>query len=608
MTAPNGSLAASVGRSISWQGAAWAFYDTVGELRFGASWIGNAMSRVNLVAASAPLSPGDEPTPIDPGLPEVSAVQRRAAEIVATIAGGASSQGQILSSFGVHLTIAGIAWLVIEPDPEDPLADAFSSWNVYSSEEVRASRDGGGIEVQVTEQAWRILPPEAVVVRCWRRHPRRSWEPDSPTHGVLAVLREINLLQEHVLASAQSRLAGAGILAIPSEAVFPPGQGPQASMSVDPDDENITAPEDTFVETLVEAMTVPISDRASAAAVVPLVVRIPGEFVDKIKHISFATPFDDRVLSLLDSAIKRLALGLDLPPEVLTGTSGMNHWGAWQVEEQAISLHIEPLSELVTHAFTVGYLRPALISEGFSPADAESIMCWYDTSDLTSRPDKTAAAREAYDRIELSGAALLREMGLSIDDMPSDEEKRERILLSLAKGSPALAPALLEELGYLSAAQIEPAPAAPLAAPPAPLEQPASAPEAESMPAPPESAAEPPADLLASSYLLAHRALERAGSRLRSAAGRRTPGGSASISCEDPARLHCEIDASSIAEPEQLLDGAWRLCASLASEHQVDALEWAAILDAHARDLIVCGEELDRGRLASALVALSCPS
>lgn len=615
MTAPNAALTrAAVGKPQFWQTEAWDYYDVVGELRFGVTWISNAMSRVNLVAAMPPLGPGDEPTPIDIDDARVTPAQRRAYEIVQDIAGGSSGQAQMLGSFGIQLSVAGIGWLVIEPHLKDPLADQFETWEVYSSDEVRASQGGEGIEIRVGEREWRPVHPNAIVIKCWRKHPRRSWEPDAPTHGVLGVLREIDLLQKHIQASAQSRLAGAGLLAIPSEAVFPPGQGPQTGFeTIGPDQENITPPEDTFVETLIDAMTTPITDRGSAAAVVPLVVKIPGEYVDRVRHISFATPFDAKVLELLESAIKRLALGMDIPPEILTGTSGMNHWGAWQVQEESITLHIEPLSEVVTHALTIGFLRPALEAEGY---DASEVMVWYDTSDLRTRPDRSKGAIEAYDRNELSAVALLRELGLSVDDQPSEEEKRERILLSVARGAPTLAPIMLAEIGYLdptSAGQVagEIAQATEEVETSTSGDTPAEAPETQGPPTEQPSPAERPTPspqasiseqmLVAACDVLVYRALEKAGSRLRSAAGKNVQGGAASIPCPDPTRLHCDLDATHYADLSTLLDGAWGPAQAIAERCGMSAEALCETLDAYTRALLASGQEHEYERLAHAL-------
>jgi hypothetical protein len=591
MTAPNAALRSTSHRVESWQRAAWDYYDTVGELRFATQWVSNALSRVNIVAAAPPTGQGDDPTRIVLGEEGFTPAQLRAVELVEMIAGGDTGQGQLLGNTALHLTIAGTSYVVAEPNPDDPLADEFDSWEVYSSEEIRQTPDGI-IELRISDREWRPIHPNALVVRAWRRHPRWSWQPDAPTRGVLGVLREIQLLQEHIHASAQSRLAGAGILVIPSEAVFPPGQGPQSAFdTIDPDDQNVTAPEDNFVETLVDSMTTPIVDRGSAAAVVPLVVRVPGEFADKIEHLSFATPFDDRVLALLESAIKRLALGLDIPPEILTGAGGLNHWTAWQVEEQAITLHIEPLAEVITHALTIGYLRPALEAEGYDPDEA---MVWFDASQLTTRPDRTTQAIEAYDRMELSAAAMLREVGLSVDDMPSEEEKRSRVLLSLALSSPDLAPAILADLGMI-AEPVVPVPVESVAPPALPV--------APATQGPPEQASIPAEPLLAACDVLVHRALERAGSRLRSAAGKRTAGGAASVPCDDPSRLHCTIDATAFADLGQLLDGAWSLVPDIAGRYSVDPERLTLVLDRYARALLATGEPHAHDRLGHALAA-----
>jgi hypothetical protein len=597
MTSPNAAVRRSISKPEAWQSEAWRFYDTIGELRFGVSWISNALSRVNLVAAMPPFGPGDEPTPIDLDDPRTTQVQRRAIEIIATIADGATGQGQMLAAFGTHLSVAGIAWLVIEPDPDDLESDLFDTWEVYSSDELQTTQHGE-IQIRIGDRSWRPLHPNAVVVKVWRKHPRYSYLPDAPTRAVLNVLNEIELLTQHVQASAQSRLAGAGILAIPSEATFPPGQGPQPT---DPDDESV--PEDTFVDTLIDAMTVPLTDRSSAASVVPLVVKVPGELVDKITHLSFNTPFDDRVMELTENAIRRLALGLDIPPEILTGTSGMNHWGAWQVAEEAITLHIEPLAETVTHALTMGYLQPALEAEGFTPEEISQVSVWYDTSDLRTRPNLGQAAVEAYDRMELSGEAMVRELGLGVDDMPDEDEMRVRLLLDVAKSLPSSAPMILRELGIMSSEVYEQVISRGMDG----AIQPEQAEPELDENGPPETEGDEPSlvssALVAACDMLVRRALERAGQRLRNAAGKNTPGGAASIVVDDPTRLHVELDATALTDFDTLLDGAWSLVPEVADRYQHDTDALCSTLDNYTRALIAAQQEHNYGRLAVALGA-----
>jgi hypothetical protein len=274
----------------------------------------------------------------------------------------------------------------------------------------------------------------------------------------------------------------------------------------------------------------------------------------------------------------------------------MNHWGAWQVAEEAITLHIEPLSETVVHALTIGFLNAALTAEGYDPTEA---MIWYDTADLRTKPDKTASAIEAFDRNELSSDALLREMGFSPEDAPTPEARREAVLLSVVRGSPTLAPGILMDLGYLTAPQIaegvsvvedakapEPLPVAPTPQEIAPATQPDSVDQSA---------------LTASCDMIVRRALERAGSRLRSAAGKGQPGGAASVVCPDPTALHTLFDATAHSDFGSLLDGAWTLVPEIAERYGVNADVLTESLDTYTRGLLASKQEHRYGRLATAL-------
>lgn len=605
-------------RSADWQNDAWGFYDTVGELRFAVGWLANGMSRVNLVAARHPEFQGDEPSAIevpDPadGGAELTPIEAMAVDLVSAMAGGPEGQGAMLAQLSIYLSVPGVGYLLMEATPNpllDPLDDpAYReptdelppspdetwTWRMLSADELRVQ--GDVYEVADGPSSWRPVLPEHVLVRVWRPHPRRQWEPDSPCRAVLGVLRQISLLDEHVQATAQSRLAGAGILVLPTEVEFAPILNNTAATppaSAEAGDQPVV--EDPFTETLVTVMTVPIGDRGSASAVVPLVVRVPGEYVDKVNHITFWSEFQDNVLPLRNSAVERLALGIDLPPEVLTGMAGMNHWGAWQVEETAITLHIEPQAETMCEAFTIGYLQPALRAAGFSEADADEFIVWYDTTDLTTRPDRSADAISVYDRLQLSAAALRREAGLSEDDAPDQAEFRQRVLLQAAAGAPTLAPMMLAEAGLMAPAVADAVAAAPADAP---------APGAPAPPPPPPDQGPPERQSLAATLeacdALVHRALERAGTRLQSRVGRKSNGGAATVTCPDPALLHTMVKATDHASLDTLLANAWTRVPDIAERLGYDAESLTHTLDAYTRALIATGHAHDRDRLADAL-------
>jgi hypothetical protein len=591
---------------LDWQERAWTYFDTVGEFRFGVSWQANALSRVNLVAAKPPEAVGDEPTAIGIEDDDTTPAQKRAVELVAAIAGGASGQGQLLNEFGQHLGVAGFGWLVAEPSLDDPMSDEYETWNVYSQDTLRIQGDDDRAVIEVRtatkgNSSWRKVHPNALVVKVWRKHPRRPWEPDAPVRAVLGILEQLDLLSAHITATGRSRLAGAGILAIPAEAEFPPpppGEGDE----IDP-----TTPQDGFdyfTQQLTEMMTVPITDRDSAAAVVPLTVAIPGEFVDKLKHITFSTPFDDRVQELQADAIKRLALGLDMPPEVLTGMAGVNHWTAWQVEETAITLHVEPNAETVCQALTQGFLRLALEAEGHDPAAA---IVWYDTGDLTTPPDKSGSAFQAYDRIQLSAKALRRETGFAEADAPDDEEFKQRVLLDAAKGAPTLAPSMLAKAGILPEEVADAAtPDAPQNVPDGDLtDDPADSgantpPDADGRPDGERTAAAHAAVVMACDGIV-YRALERAGSKLRNAVGRSTTGPQAVDGSITAAEMHVRYDPTVFSDLDHLLEGAFDRVPEIADALEMDAEALHATLNAYCRGLLASQHRHERLRLLAAL-------
>lgn len=606
-------------KNASWQEDAWKFYDEVGELRFGVGWLANGMSRVNLVAANQPRSLGDQPMVImetdetDVDAEPLTEAEQSAHDLVSAIAGGPNGQGQLVSDIAVQLTIPGIGWVLMEaetvnrPNPLSPLAltvdrgvddddevapDETWKWYSLSNDEIRQSTELNAAgqhfyEVRVGEREWRPVAEDHVLVKIWKRHPRKGWEADSPCRAVLNVLRQIALLDEHVFATAQSRLAGAGILVVPNEVEFtvvipsPIGDAPMI---------DLTEPqEDDFVDVLIDTMTTPIGDRSSAAAVVPLVIRVPGEYVDRVKHITFWSEFSNAILPLRESAIKRLALGLDMPPEVLLGLGGVNHWTAWQVEETAITLHIEPMAEVICHALTVGYLQPALRATGLTAEEAQEFMVWYDTTDLTTRPDRSADAVLLYDRMELSGDALRREAGLSEDDAPGEEELRARRLWKLAELDPTYASELLDM--DIPSNPIEGIPESP--------DQPS-----EGVDGPPPEPAEitSSAAVLEACDALVYRALERAGGRLRSAAGKKVPGGASAIACDDVTQLHVMLAGNgSYASLDTLLEGAWNRVPTVAKRIGWHAEALQRTLDGYTRSLIATGNAHDTDRLAAAL-------
>jgi hypothetical protein len=394
----------------NWQDEAWRQYDMSGLLRAGVRWKSNSMSRATLFIAKGDTDV-PEPERVDAG---------QSVDLLDQLFDGPGGQSQMLSSLGHQLSVPGECYLV---GYTDPLAPGVLRWVIASNKELTTMGDrqildrGDGRKIQLTDADW--------ILRIWNSHPQRWWWPDSPVIGLLGDLKELEALAQHVIASVDSRLAGAGILLLPQEMSFPSPANPELHA-------------DQFTATLVEAMTTPLQNRDSAAAVVPIVVRVPAETIKEAKHISFATPLDERIPKMREDAIRRIALGLDMPPEVLLGMADANHWSSWQISDEGVKLHIEPDLATVCDALTQAYLWPQ------TGDTSETI--WFDTSELTENPNRGPDAATVFEARELSGDAFRAHHGFSDAEKPSDEERTARILLDLAGSNPQLAVTILEYL------------------------------------------------------------------------------------------------------------------------------------------------------------------
>lgn len=403
----------------TWQDEAWQYYSDLGEFRYAADWEANMLSRVRFYAAK--LEPGeDEPVRAEAGT---------AVDLMTTFAGGVAGQAQIMAGLGTQLSVPGEGYLIVEN------VNGIEQWSVRSIDEVRAAR--GGYEVidensPKTGTNWRLLAAESMApIRVWRPNKRYHHLADSPARAARTTMRELELVNRHIVAQYLSRLASAGVWLVPDEITFPVRE------------EFADAP-DPFMAEWIEIASEAIRTPGTAAGVVPLPIKVPAEYVDKIKHLDFTLQIDEKIIEKRDSAIKRLASQLNVPPEVLLGMGDLNHWNAWAVDETSLKVNVAPDAELIASALTTGYLQPRLKASAVE--DWANWVVWYDMSELTLRPDRSDDAIALYDRLEINGAALRRETGFNEADKPSDEELKEQGLKIIIKTLPSGGPSALSEL------------------------------------------------------------------------------------------------------------------------------------------------------------------
>lgn len=400
-----------------WQTEAWDMRDETPELRFIGDRVARAASRVNLYIGKKP-TPDAEPGPVD---------DKAVNDLSNQLFGNAAHVAQTVKRAVQHLVFNGESYQLIQETCSGVL-----DWQAYSSTEVT----GHGQQIKINDGMTQTEVGEnELLTRAWTPHPRQLLFPDAPVRAILPVARELRGLTQYVGAQVDSRLAGAGVLLLPEgiQSAFGPPR-------LDQDGEPISIGEE-----MTEYMITPITDRGSSASVVPYMLTVPPELVDKIKHVTFNSPLDPQAPQLRDEAIRRIALGMDSDPSVLLGQGTVNHWSGWLVSEDEVRLGVEPLVATICHALTVGFLHPVLLEMGYE--DAEQFQVWWDSTPLELRPDRSKDAQLLFERGELSRDSYLRENGFTPNDFPTEQERERNLLLKAMEMRPDLAVPILARLG-----------------------------------------------------------------------------------------------------------------------------------------------------------------
>lgn len=404
-------------------GEAWDMYDQVGELRYVANAIAGRMGQAELYTEvdGKRQDPDDDP-------------------ILALIT------SQMTERLGLNLFVAGGGWLIGLPKGEKE-GRTNSEWIICSTIEVKESGQ------KTTIRGKEYDTNKVYMQRIWDPHPAVWEQPDSPVLSALPVLREIVGLTQHISAQIDSRLAGAGVYWIPNEILSNPkvpANNGQQNFSDNP-----------VLNAIMNAMLLPMEDRSNASSVVPLLLGAPGDWIDKIRFDSFATPFDENTKELLDGAIRRLALNLDAPPELLLGMGDSNHWAAWLVRDEVVQIHVSPRLDLVTDAYTTAFYRPILTQlqkadDNSLPAylktvDPENVDVKADVSGLVQRPNRLADASQLHAVNAINDKALRDAGGFEETDAPSSNERAIALALQVGAGNPQLLDNLPEIVAAIKA-------------------------------------------------------------------------------------------------------------------------------------------------------------
>lgn len=441
-------------QSKEWQRDALAYFSSMGVVKQSTYSLANTCSLVRLYVAWQP-DPEQDPVAAPDGMVGV-AEARDALERLA--AGAKGGHPGIIHRGVVQLKVTGECWLVgLEGEPaKPPSADAPNGtparpeeWLIASISELESKGEDYILKRTPGERQGRVLDREDdFTCRIWQEDAEFAEEADCALRGALGDCEEYLILSRAVRATGRSRIAGAGILIVPTEAEIggqsneldgDDNEGPE----VDPADDPEAA---AFSRRLLTAMSTAIAEEGDASAVVPVIVRIPGEHCDKLKTITFERPADT-FADQRQRCIERLGMQLDIPLEEVIGITGgtgpvfMSGNTTAQMDQKLWNRYGRSTMHTFCESVSVGFLRPVIEAAGIDPAAADQLLVWFDPGNAIADPDPAETADEAFDRGAIGWPTYRQAKGFTEEDKPDSAELELRSALGLLKGAPSNQPA-----------------------------------------------------------------------------------------------------------------------------------------------------------------------
>lgn len=416
----------------TWQKQAWGYYKTLGEIHYGAGFYARMLSGIRIFIEERDAT-GEW----------VESTNESYVAQIERLENARGGMGALQASHGVLTFVQGESMLscTLESLGEDFFGEPILSsegkpfeevWEMLSSAELSYSKQqkeykrkrgiNGKIETFPETDPDDPQPGTMMAYRFYHRDPEFSGMADSSMRAVLADCEELLLLKQSIRNTARNRGAGNGILMLPSS---------MGGQEVDQSD-GTKVPKNAKM--IYEALTAPIADEQSAHAVAPVIMFAPeGVTSQTAFHIDLRGAALYRETGLRDECIRRLAIGLDMPPEALMGTAGVNHWTAWQISDAAWTNHGAPVAREFVEQLTSALLAPVAREIGADPKD---VRVWYDPTAVVEDPDRNRAAAEAHDRLAISDEAYREATGWEEDDAPTPEEWDKRAVVSGPKSNP----------------------------------------------------------------------------------------------------------------------------------------------------------------------------
>jgi hypothetical protein len=435
-----------------WQRRAWEFYDQLGEIHYAGSFYARMLSGITLVVEELGPPPPDAEGEVGADEWQESTSEELLAlpERLANTRGGLAA---LQADYGRLQFIQGEAQLarsLVPPDEGsggevmiDSNGDEYvETWEMLSVEELSYDKSAKeykrrrGHKLSADEVIRETNPDDPLVgtMMAWRfyhRDPRHSGMADSSMRAVLSDCEELVLLKTAIRNTARNRGAGNGILFLPSSL-----GGNEVTLG-----DGTKIPKNAQV--IYESLTEPIGDEQAASAVTPVIIFAPPDTTASTAfHVDLRGAALYRETGLRDECIRRIAIGLDMPPEDLLGVANANHWTAWQIDEAKWTSHGAPVAAEYVEQLTEALLAPLARELGLDP---RRVRFWYDAAAVVQDPDRARAAKEAHSNLTISDAAYREATGWAEDDAPDEAEYEKRA--KMKSSAPAEAPPPTAEPG-----------------------------------------------------------------------------------------------------------------------------------------------------------------
>lgn len=467
-------------RTEPWQKKAFYYSRVIPELNYASRFYAKMLKKLRIYPALRDAN--DEVKPIKEGLP---------VELLDRIQDPGGGRSAILSSYGRLMFMIGDGYLFGRD-----LGKPVERWSFVQPDELQVTEDG--IAWKSTQGGEYVPLPRATTeaYRMWTPDPEYSGEAESPMRAGIEIAEELDLLTKAVRSTAVSRMLN-GLLKVPQELSF---GADEPGLDDDPE-------ANPLLQELLDHLEGAIENPGTPEGAMPWIAEGADEFLAGLEWISLhdaQTDYMER--DLRREAIDRLAMGMDLPPEVLKGMAEANHWGARQIMHDTWRTHGSVVAEQFCDDLADAYLRPALFEADY--ADWNRVVITYDDSQVVVPPDRTDDADKAYDRGNVSDAEYRIMKGIPESGAPSEEEKRIYLAVKM------------RDTSFLKGTKYEIEEPKPAAAPPGPI-------PSTDNPAPPEEGPPPPGPagvsrqesrasiVRGAAELALYRCREVAGSRIR---------------------------------------------------------------------------------------------